>query len=134
MSGDEYLIATNVFYPILWIGALIFLLAYFFTSIRNVYECFHQSKRRDKWQLWNIFRKVHAIMVATIYNSLYIAIFGLIGYIIGTMVLDNVPQVKEIFMAVVHIPVLEYVLKGIPLAVGSLVGNFLTSWCVDVQC
>ena len=132
LSGDEYLISTNIFYPILWIGVLLFLSSYFFTSIRNFYECFY-AKSSD-WSAWSFTRKLHAIMVGSIYNSLYISIFGLVGYIMGVIALDNIPEVKEIFMSVVHIPVLEYFLKGVPLGAGAILGNVLTTWCVKTQC
>lgn len=131
MAGDEY---SGVFYPLFWIFGLTFLISYFWISLNGFYRCFVLSKKKDKWNPWNLIKSVHSVMISAIYGSLYLSIFGLIGYVIGTVTLDNVPQVKDVFMAVMHIPVLEYILKGVPLTLGAFIGRLLTSWCIDVQC
>lgn len=129
MAGDEYLIASNLLYPILWIFGLTFLASYFFTSVKNIYQCLYLSEKKD-----NFFKRLHTIMVGTIQNSIYVTIMAFVGYIIGTIVLDSVPKLKDLFMAVVHIPVLEYVIKGVPLALGGILGNLLTLACIDMSC
>ena len=131
MAGDEYLITSNMMYPMLWIIGLTFLASYFFTSIKNIYSCFYKSKSKKSV---DFFQKIHTIMVSTIHNSIYVTIFSLVGYILGIILLDNVPKLKDLFMSVVHIPVLEYILKGVPLAIGSILGQLLTAACVTTNC
>lgn len=132
LFGDEYSLITNHMYPYLWITAIIFLVCYFWISIRNIYNCWYLSSK--KYDLFNTIKSIHTIMISSIYSSLYMTLFGLIGYICGNVTIEMVPEIKDIFMAIVHIPVFEYILKGLPLMFGSMLGDLLSFWCISSNC
>ena len=130
LSGDEYTLVSNPIYPLLWIIALLYLTSYFWISLRNIYFCFVESN--TKIDLWSTIRKLNTIMVSSLYNSIAVTVAGFICYIVGITVIDYVPKVREIFMAFVQIPYVEYFLKGIMLAVGVAVADFISYWCMEL--
>ena len=74
LIGDEYLLATSPIYGIFWLIAVTFLSSYFWTSIKNFYECFVAKPTNDpddpKKSTWGIFRSFHSIVIASIYSAI----------------------------------------------------------------
>lgn len=132
MIGDEYLLISSPFYSIFWIISLLFLFSYFWNTIRYFYDYIVSKKNTKKFEMWSTIRSIHSIIVGSVYSSIYMTILGFIGYILGLSLVDNLPELREFLMAFVHIPQFEYVIKGLPLTVGALLGQLMTTWCVNV--
>jgi len=98
-----------------------------------LYYCFV-----DRWDelegIMGMLKAIHGATVATFYNSAYMTIGAMIGFGVGKFAMEGVAEVKAILLSVIHLPGFEFFIKGVPLAIGGILGNILAGLCINVQC
>ncbi len=142
MSGDQYLMISSPVLAYGWLFILSFLGAYALNSIKSFYTCFidrgsqggDSTSASTTMTLDKIVRGFHSSLISSVYYAIYLAIFSTVGYLVGSTVIETIPQLKELLLAVIHIPGFEFILKGVSVTVGGLVGHLLASFCLDLKC
>ena len=144
LAGDPYLLVNTGWYMYFWLMGVIFIVTYAFSTTNYLYYCFFSkifsstpSTTTQGVQTSGIFdwlRGFHGATVAGVYSSFYMTIFAFLGYLVGITVMETVPQVKNLLLSVIHIPGFEFFLKGVPLALGGLIGNIFGTLCISPQC
>lgn len=140
LAGDPYLIVSSGYYYYFWLIISIFIIAQAFSLTSSAYQCFFQnnndqitsSSYTDSFT--RTLTNLHNLTLASFYTSIYITILGFGGYLGGVTAMDTIPAVKELLVGVIHIPGFEFILKGIPLALGAIIGNIIAFFCVTSAC
>ncbi|HRN71421.1 MAG TPA: hypothetical protein PLS49_09680 [Candidatus Woesebacteria bacterium] len=141
LAGDPYLIVNSGYYYFFWLIIVIFIIGQAFSFTGSVYQCFVDNNNTStnptiglSDALTRLLTNLHNVTLASFYTSIYITILGFGGYLGGVTAMDTIPAVKELLVGVIHIPGFEFILKGVPLALGGLIGNILASFCVTPAC